>query len=182
MRKGTRISQAHIDAAGKHVVLGADEVLGLRRPGRRRVDFEVFVKRYPGARLTEPGDVLVTMSPRPGAMVDQAGYSIAEFPVRVLRIPEPESEQFTPRLLAALLFADGSGGRPAGAVRPGQTLEDQRVVLLPPAEVRRLDTLLAEIHARRSAAQREIDVLDELLQVATGGLIDGTLTLAGDDA
>jgi hypothetical protein len=182
IRKGTRISPTHIDAAGKHVVPGADEVLGLRRPGQRRVDFEVFVKRYPGAQLTEPGDVLVTMSPRTGAMVDHAGYSIAEFPVRVLRIPEAESEQFTPPLLAALLFADGYGGRPAGAVRPGQRLEDQRVVLLPPAEVRLLDTLLAEIDARRCAAQREIDVLEELRQVATGGLIDGTLTLASDDA
>ena len=71
----------------------------------------------PDARLTEPGDVLVTMSPRPGAMIDQDGLSIAEFPVRILRIPAAEAEQFTPRVLAALLFADGSGTRAAGAVR-----------------------------------------------------------------
>ena len=83
------------------------------------------------------------MTPRPAAMVDRDGYSIAEFPVRILRIPETEAEQFTPRVLAALLFADGSGTRAAGAVRAGRALEDQRVLLLPPAQVRRLDQLLA---------------------------------------
>ena len=87
MRKGIRLAPADVDGAGKHVVLGAEEVLGFRRPGERRVDLEVFANRYPNARLTEPGDVLVTMNPRPGAMIDHEGYAIAEYPVRILRIP-----------------------------------------------------------------------------------------------
>jgi hypothetical protein len=164
------------------VVLGTEEVLGTRRPGQRRVDREVFARNHPNARLTVPGDVLVTTIPRPGVMVDTHGYAIAEFPVRILRIPEAETEQFTPRVLAALLFADGSGTRAAGAVRAGRALEDHRVPLLPPAQVRRLDQLLAEIGARRDLAHRELDVLDELQTAAIGGLTDGTLTLTSDEA
>jgi hypothetical protein len=177
MRKGTRLAPADVDASGKHVVLGANEVLGYRRPGERRVDFEVFASRYPNARLTEPGDVLVTTQPRPGVMVDWDGYAIAEFPLRILRIPAVEAEQFTPRVLGALLFGDGSAVRAEGAVRAGRLLEDQRVTLLPPAEVQAFDVLLASLDERRAVAQREIDVLNELRRIAAGGLIDGTLTL-----
>jgi hypothetical protein len=181
MRKGTRLGPADVGGSGKHVVLGAEEVLGFRRPGERRVDLEVFAHRYPNARLTEPGDVLVTMIPRPGAMIDHDGYAIAEYPVRILRIPGTETEQFTPRVLAALLFADGSGRRPAGAVRTVNSLKNQRVPLLPVAEVRHLDALLASIDARHTLARREIDMLDELCHAATGGLIDGTLALISND-
>jgi N-6 DNA Methylase len=181
VRKGIRLAPADAGGSGKHVVLGAEEVLGFRRPGERRVDLEVFAQRYPNARLTEPGDVLVITTPRPGAMIDHDGYSIAEYPVRILRIPRTETEQFTPRVLASLLFADGSGRRPAGAVRAADNLKEQRIPLFPVAEVRHLDALLASIDARRALAQREIDMLDELCHIVTGGLIDGTLTLISDD-
>jgi hypothetical protein len=182
MRKGIRIASADIGASGQHVVLGSEEVLGSRRPGERRVDLEVFANRYPNARLTEPGDVLVTTSSRPGAMIDHDGYAVAEYPVRILRIPKTEVDQFTPRVLCALLFGDGSGGRVAGAVRAARSLDEQRVPLLPPASVRLLDALLTSIEARRLLAVREVGVLDELRQVAARGLIDGTLTLADGDA
>jgi hypothetical protein len=42
--------------------------------------------------------------------------------------------------------------------------------------------LLASIEARRLLAVREINVLDELRQVAARGLIEGTLTFADGDA
>ena len=82
-----RIKQAHLSPRGHHDVLGKAEVAGLRKPGERRIDRETFAQAYPSARLTEPGDILVTMTPRPAAMVDRDGFSIAEFPVRILRIP-----------------------------------------------------------------------------------------------
>jgi hypothetical protein len=181
LRKGTRIKKAHLSAPGHHAVIGTEEVAGIRRPGLRRIDRETFAQAYPNARLTEPGDVLVTMTPRPAAMVDRDGFSIAEFPVRILRIPAVETEQFTPRLLATLLFADGSGTRAAGAVRAGRALEDQRLLLLPPDQVRRLDQLLTGIEARRDLARKELDVLDELQAATIGGLIDGTLTFTSDE-
>ena len=182
MRKGTRLRPGDTDLSGHHVVLGPDEVLGVRRRGERRVDREVFASRYPKAKLTQPGDVLVTIQPRPAAIIDWDGYAIAEYPVRILRIPPVESEQFTPRVLCALLFGDGSGTRPAGAVRAADGVDEQRLLLLPPGQVRALDDLLASIDDRRALAQREIDMLDELRQVATCGLMDGTLTLVSDGA
>jgi len=181
LRQGTRIKKAHLGSPGHHAVLGTEEVAGIRRPGVRRIDRETFARAYPNARLTEPGDVLVTMTPRPSAMVDRDGFSIAEFPVRVLRIPASEAEQFTARVLATLLFADGSGTRAAGAVRAGRALADQRVLLLLPDQVRRLDQLLTVIEARRDLARKELDVLDELQAATIGGLIDGTLTLTSDE-
>ena len=181
MRKGTRLAPVDVGGSGQHVVLGSEEVLGFRRLGERRVDLEAFAHRYPNARLTEPGDVLITMNPRPGVMIDHDGYAIAEYPVRILRIPGTETEQFTPRVLAALLFAGGSGRRPAGAVRTVNSLKEQRVLLLPVAEVRHLDALLASIDARRALARREIDMLDELCHAAMGGLIDGVLALISND-
>jgi N-6 DNA methylase len=181
LHQGTRIKPEHITPAGHHVVLGPDEVLGIRRPGERKVDRALFARTHPAGRLTAPGDVLVTTVPRPGVMVDTRGYAIAEFPVRILRIPAAEAERFTPAVLAALLFADGSGPRVAGAIRPGRSLEDQRVIALPPDQVRSLDRLLGEIGARRDLARRELEVLGELQDAAIGGLIDGTLTVIPDD-
>lgn len=197
MRKGTRIKPVDVDPSGHHVVLGSEEVLGTRRRGGRRVDREVFASRYPNAKLTQPGDVLVTLTPRPGAIIDWVGYAIAEYPVRILRIPLPkpakpakvdqpaisaEAVQFTPRVLCALLFGDGSGTRPAGAVRAAGSVNEQRLLLLPPGQVWAFDDLLSSINERRALAQREIEMLDELCHVATSGLIDGTLTLVSDDA
>ncbi len=181
LHQGTRIKPEHITPTGHHVVLGSDEVLGARRPGERKVDRALFARAHPSARLTAPGDVLVTTVPRPGVMVDIRGYAIAEFPVRILRIPAAETDQFTPWVLAALLFADGSGTRAAGAVRTGRSLEDQRVTVLPPDQVRHLDRLLSEIDARRDLARRELGALDELQDAAIGGLIDGTLTVIPSD-
>ena len=181
LHRGTRIKKAHLYSPGHHAVLGTEEVAGIRRPGLRRIDRETFAQAYPKARLTEPGDVLITMTPRPAAMVDRDGFSIAEFPVRILRIPAAEAGQFTPRILAALLFADGSGTRAAGAVRAGRALEDQRVLLLPPDQVRRLDQFLAGIETRRDLAGKELGVLGELQAATIGGLIDGTLTLTSDE-
>jgi hypothetical protein len=181
LRQGTRIKKAHLSSPGHHSVLGTEEVAGMRRPGLRRIDRETFAQAYPNARLTEPGDILVTMTPGATAVVDRDGFSIAEFPVRILRIPAAEAEQFTPRVLAGLLFADGSGTRAAGAVRAGRALEDQRVLLLPPDQVRRLDQLLTGIEARRDLVREELDMLDELQAASIGGLIDGTLTLTSDE-
>jgi hypothetical protein len=178
--KGARIDPGDVRSAGHHAVLGPDEVLGVRRAGERTMDRAVLAARYPRARLTEPGDVLVTVTPRFGVRVDHDGFAVTEFPVRVLRIRESGRAGLTPRVLAALLGADGLPGRPGGAVRAVRRLEDCAVPVLRPDEVTRLDALLAELDARRDHAQREIDVLDELGKLITAGLSDGTLSITPD--
>ena len=95
LRQGTRIKKAHLSAPGHHAVLGTEEVAGVRRPGLRRIDRETFAQAYPNARLTERGDVLVYRFPSAYKrhMVDRDGFSIAEFPVRILRIPASEAKR-----------------------------------------------------------------------------------------
>lgn len=176
LHQGSRIRPQHITASGHHVVLGSEEVLGLRRPGLRKVDRALFASAYQSARLTMPGDVLVTTQAPLAAMVDTDGYSIAEYGVRILRIPAKE-QQFTPRVLAALLFADGSGNRVNGAIRTSRPLEEQRLPLLEAEQVRHLDQFLVELDARRDLARRELARLDETQDAAIGGLIGGTLTV-----
>lgn len=174
---GARLAEGDIGTTGQHPVLGPAEVLGLRKRGSAMIDRGVLAQRYPQVRLTEPGDVIVTTSPEFGAVVDTDGYSVACFPARILRIPPAERERFTPRVLAALLAAAQSGTRPGGAVRPPRRLAERLVPLLPPTDMLRLDTLLADLDGRRQQAQAEVDMLTEIRQIATAGLSDGTLAL-----
>ena len=177
--KGTRLIPAHAGEAGQLVVLGAPELVGESRSGQRKIDRATLANRYPRARLTEPGDVVVTTVPRLAAAVDHEGFSVAEFPARVLRIPAAERDQFTPAVLAALLTADDHGTRPAGAVRSARRLEQHYVALLSPAEVRLLDALLKHLDGQLALARQEMDALTEMRNIAAAGLTDGTLTLTG---
>jgi len=178
--KGTRIDPADVIVHGQHAVLGSDEVLGVRRRGGRTLDRALLAARYPRAELTEPGDVLVTAAPSFGVLVDHYGFSVPEFPVRVLRIRDLGRTGLTPRVLAAMLIADDSPARPGGTIRAARRIEDHQVPLLASGEVARLDLLLAELDTRRNHARQEIDLLDELARTATAGLRDGTLALPGD--
>ena len=174
IRPGTRLRDATAGPEGHHDVLGVPEVLGRARRGQRRID-RVTLAGLPRAHLTEPGDLVVTTTPEFGVMVDQAGLAVVEFPAKVLRIPATERESFTPRTLAALLAGRMPSLRPAGAIR-GRRLEDYEVPVLTPAEVAFLDQFLAALDARQEAAQAELDLITELRDLTTSGLLDGTLT------
>lgn len=183
VRPGTRLDPRHVARDGHHRVIGAPELTGERRAGSRTIDRLVLAERYPRAALTEPGDVVVTLTPRLGVFLDQEGFAVVEFPARALRILPDGAGRFTPRVLAAVLAALPRVGFPtdraAGAVRPPTRLEDVQLPLLPPAEVARLEELLATAEARQARARREIETVDELCRITTTGLVYGTLTLAG---
>ena len=178
--RSKRLDHAHVTAAGHHAVFGPDEVLGVRRPRSRMIDRAVLAASYPRAKLTRPGDVLVTVTPEFGVTIDEHGFSVAEFPVRILRITEDGHGVLTPRVLAAMLESQKGNHRPFGAIREGRRMEDHQVMVLAPETVGRLDALLAGLAARRSHAQAEIDMLDELGRLVTVGLSDGTLALTSD--
>lgn len=175
IRPGTRLRGVPVGRDGHHDVLGMPEVLGRTRRGDRRIDRAVLAG-LPRAHLTEPGDVVVTTSPEFGALVDHAGLGVVEFPARVLRIPAAERQSFTPRTLAGLLAGRLPSLRPADTVRPARRLEDHGLPVLSPAEVRFLDHYLAALDARQGAAQQELDLIAELRDITTSGLVDGTLT------
>ncbi len=177
MVKGSRLNPAHLDDTGQFAVLGAPELLSQNCPRRRKIDRVTLARHYPRARLTEPGDVVVTTVPRVAAAVDHEGFCVVEFPARILRIPDAEKAHFTPAVLAALLGSDADSSRPAGAVRSARRLDQHHVVLLSPDEVKRLHALLEQLDEQLTLAQQEIDVLTEIRNVTAAGLLDGTLTL-----
>ncbi|GAA3756752.1 serine/threonine-protein kinase [Salinactinospora qingdaonensis] len=177
--RGHRISPEHLDRRGGIAVLGPEEILGRAPRGSRRVDRVLLAAEYPHASLTEPGDVVYTTSPEFGTVVDDEGGSVVAFPARALR-PVPDARRpLTPRVLALLLATAPGGGRSPSAVRAARSVEDTPLPELPPAEVRRLDALLAEIERRRALLDAQYAELDEILGLAGAGLSDGTLTVPG---
>ncbi len=177
---GTRLEPDDVSGDGHYAVVGPQEVLGLRRRGERLIDRMVFARRYPRARPTEPGDILVTTVPAFSVSVDRDGFAVAEFPVRVLRLARTSQAGLTPRVLTALLAAGAHGTRPSGAVRAALRLEDHVIPHLAPDELARLDSLLTELDLRRDRARMELDMLGDLARITVTGLTNGTLTLAGD--
>lgn len=180
LRKGTRVAANLIESDdGAHTssyrVLGPPEVLGRSVAGSRRIDRVAYETTYPNAQRSLPGDVVITTTPEPAALVDHDGYSVIEFPARILRITERGAEHFTPRVLAALLT---QSSRAEHAIRPVQRLEEMRLPLLPARELTRFDRLLAELEARRRLASDETAAIRELHRIAATGLADGTLTFA----
>jgi hypothetical protein len=180
LRKGTRIKPGHLRpvnhlrSASSVTVIGTPELTGRSVLGERRIDRLKLAADYPSAQLTQPGDVIVAIVPEPAVLVDHEGYSLVQYPARILRITERGAIKFTPRVLAALLT---QAPRPRGAIRAVQRIEEIRLPLLQEDDVGRLDRLLAELEERRQAADRERTALDQLQHLVTRGLTDGTLTL-----
>lgn len=171
---GTRLRETQIGSDGNHVVIGAPELLGRTRRGDRLLD-RVTLAGLRRAHLTEPGDVIVTVTPEFKVMVDHLGLAVVEFPAKVLRIPATERQSFTSRTLGALLAGRLPSLRPPGAVR-SRRLEEHEVPVLSPAEVAFLDQFLATLDARQETAEQELDLLIELRDATMSGLLDGTLT------
>lgn len=181
LRSGTRLVNGDIRAgssAGRtmsYPVIGPPEITEEIPLGLRRIDRVTFERNYSRAKRSLPGDVIITMAPKSAAIVDHDGYSVIEFPARILRITDAGRKRFTPRVLAALL---NLAGRAEGAVRPTQRLDELRLPVLSASDLERFDQLLAELEDRRERARREIAAVDELRSLATNGLSDGTLTLS----
>ncbi len=134
----------------------------------------LLVERYPHVRLTEPGDVIVTVTPTLATYVDIDGFSITEYPAVALRV-NSSRRRLTPRTLAALI-STASHGRAAGALR-ARRIDQLQIPTLEPDEVEALDELLTDLDERRRRNQEEIDILDTLRHTAITGIADGTLTI-----
>ncbi|WP_307132714.1 hypothetical protein [Streptomyces aurantiacus] len=175
---GHRIDDRHLTADGHHPVLGPEEITGERPVGARRIDRLILATEYDRVSLTEPGDVVYTLTPRLGLYVDHDGFSAVAFPARVLRVNSDSARPLTPRVLAALLGAARGTGRSPSAVRPARRVEEYQLPDLDPDEVLRFDTLLAETERRERLLRARADALAEARDLTVAGLADGTLTLA----
>ncbi|CAL9502254.1 hypothetical protein SUDANB145_03445 [Streptomyces sp. enrichment culture] len=174
---GHRVDDRHLTVDGHHAVIGPEEITGERPVGARSIDRLVLATEYDRVALTEPGDVVYTLTPRLALYVDHDGFSVVAFPARVLRVDPDAGRPLTPRVLAALLGAARGTGRSPSAVRPARRIEDYQLPDLTPDEVRRFDALLAETEHRERLLRAQADALAEARSLTIAGLTDGTLTL-----
>ncbi|GAA2470978.1 N-6 DNA methylase [Streptomyces thermolineatus] len=176
-RPGHRIAPEHLTAEGHYPVLGPEEILGTIRPGSRRIDRGLLLTAYEHAQFTEPGDIVVTASPRFGVHVDAEGLSVVAAPARVLRVRPDADPPLRPRVLAALLRAAAAEyARTSGAVRASRAIEDLIVPDLGREEAERYDAALAEIEHRAALLREQSAALDDLARITAAGIADGTLT------
>jgi len=139
-----------------------------RSPTPGSIDLLEFTSRYPGGRLTQPGDVVFCTSPRPAAVVDHQGGAVVVFPARILRISAVDPRGLHPDILAADINA-----QPAMA----KDWRNWRLRTVPENQRHPLTGALAGIeHARRQAAQR-LAWLDELGTLIRDGVSGGSLSL-----
>jgi hypothetical protein len=173
--QGSRIATEHLSQTGHHRVLDAPD---LHNPVMSlMIDRADLAVEYPRAALTEPGDVLVTLTPEPAVYLDERGFSVIRFPVRRLRVTPDGHARYPPLVLAALLQMTIQA-RTAGAVRPPRKLVDWELPVLPEATAEQLEALLKRLAARRRHAQDELGSLDELWRIATTGIANATLTFS----
>lgn len=177
-RPGHRIAPEHLTADGHYAVLGPDEILGTARLGSRRIDRGLLLTAYEHAQFTEPGDVIVTTSPRFGVHVDTSGLSVVTAPARILRVHPDADPPVRPRVLAALLGAAAAEyARTNGAVRASRSIEDLIIPDLGREEAERYDAALAEIELRAGLLREQSAALDDLTRITAAGFADGTLTI-----
>ncbi|MFF5390892.1 hypothetical protein ACFY5H_21495 [Streptomyces sp. NPDC013012] len=177
-RPGHRIAPEHLSTDGHYAVIGPEEILGTARFGSRRIDRGLVLTAYEHVQFTEPGDLVVTTSPRFGVHVDTEGLSIVVAPARILRVHPDADPPVRPRALAALLRAAAfDHGRTSGAVRASRGIEDLSVPDLGREELERYEAVLAEIERRAELLRQQSEALDDLARITAAGMADGTLTI-----
>lgn len=164
MISGNRVDPADLMTDGDVVALGPEQVRG---GAPEFLDRLAFSSRYPAGRYTEPGDIVLTTTGQPAAMVDDAGLSVAIFPARVLRF-DPDAE---PGLLRELVVR-AIRNAPAGA-----PWKSWPIPLVPQETAPALARELERIAAAREAARIRAAALDDLIDDLSDGVIAGTLAL-----
>lgn len=155
-------------------VLGPDELLGRAPWASRAVDRLHLAAEHPGARLTEPGDVVVTTTPRPAAAVDRDGFSAVVYPAWVLRIADVDRDEGAHRLLPDVLAREITS-QPPGAKR----WRSWRVRLLPADQADPVARALDAVADRATAARQELARLDELAATLVAGVASGVVCIVG---
>lgn len=172
--KGRRLDgvPVQVGTQGGVTVLGPAEVRGESPVGERRVDLLEFTRRFPAGWLTERGDVVFVVSPRPAAFVDVEGGAVAQAPARVLRATREGEATLLPRLLAE---AVAEAARAGGVAR-----HDYRrwvVPLVPAVQREPLRQALAVLDAERRALRERLARLDAAEAALTAGVTSGAVVV-----
>lgn len=150
-------------------VLTAEDLIEGTLEVDRRVDALTLARLLPGARLTEPGDVVVTASPRPAAVVDGDGGALVATPARVLRVAPGRG--VSPNLVAAAI-----------AERPAGDRQWRRwfVPRLEPGEAETVEATWAVVAAREAQLEEALDRLARLREAIVAGVSDGSVRIVVD--
>lgn len=167
---GARIPSEHmgVPGAGHAVVLGEEEIRDPSRRGERGIDRLTLEAVAPRARLTQPGDVVYVASKRPRATVDWEGGHVVPFPAKVLRCRGTPAggRRLVPDLVARDINEQASGDRKNWLLR---TVEA--------SQLRGLTRALNRVQQRRTAVERQLQVLELLENELSTGAADGVLTI-----
>ncbi|MCK9792319.1 hypothetical protein M1843_00985 [Isoptericola sp. 4D.3] len=154
-------------------VLGPEELAGDVPWGARAVDRLRLVADHADARLTEPGDVVVTTTPRPAAAVDRDGFSAVVYPAWVLRVRAPDDDGDVGHRLLPDVLAREIAAQPPDAKR----WRSWRVRLLPPDQAAPVARALDAVADRAAAARCELARLEELAATLVDGVASGVVRI-----
>ena len=153
---------------GLRVLTAADVIAGVVDV-ERRVDALTLARVLPGARLTQPGDVVVTANPRPAAVVDVDGGALVATPARVLRVTPGSG--VSPHLAVAAI-----NERPIGDRRWSRWFLPR----VPPDAVDSVEAAWAVVAERESELRKELDRLAQLRGAMVEGMSDGSVRIVVD--
>ncbi len=154
-------------APGTVRVIGVQELLGERAVGAVTVDSLDLAAAHPGAGRTEPGDVVFCRSPRPSALVDDAGGSVVAYPARILRLRGGSG------LLPAVVARD------IGRVAPGNhDWRSWRVHRIADDDATDVTAALGWIEQAEVDARERIIALEELAMRIVDGVSSRSLSLS----
>ncbi|PWD50685.1 hypothetical protein C8046_08485 [Serinibacter arcticus] len=156
--------------SGLRVLTAADVIAGVVDVDRR-VDAFTLAQVLPAARLTQPGDVVITATPRPAAVVDVDGGALVATPARVIRVTPGSG--VSPHLAAAAVC-----DRPVGD-RRWQRWFLPRVT---PEAARTVEEAWAVVAERESQLRGELDRLAQLRRAIAEGISDGSVRIVLDQA
>lgn len=171
--KGLRLEQAHLNGKAGSRILGREELLDPHTARPRFISLLDFAAKYPAGRLTEPGDVVFSTSPRPAAMVDAEGGAVVVFPARILRI-----DQGDPGGLVPAVVVRDINSLPA----MDKTWRNWRLRRTPDAQRRPLAGALESLQHEEREARQRLKHLEELATLITDGVAGGSLTLVAPTA
>ncbi|MGW6452791.1 hypothetical protein [Isoptericola sp. NPDC055063] len=159
--RGSRIADEHTEPSGTTRILSADPT-----EPERRIDPLVAAQHYDRAQRTEPGDVVVTATPRPYALVDEVGGALIRSPSAVVRLSEHAG--IGPHALAAWIDHLQS---------PAADWRAWPVPRLPPDQIASVEATLTAAAAHLRELRRREAAMHDLVHHLVQGAAIGALVL-----
>lgn len=172
--RGHRIKEQDIVAQAIGApVIGPPELAGRAAWGAGRIDLFELAGSYPGARLTEPGDVIFATGGEVTARVDRYGGSVVRSPARILRVRGgPPDAELLPDVIVADLRAQRAGAR---------RFESWPVRLVPSDLRQQLQVRAAALAEAEAQLRSQLEAVQWLQASLIDGVVSRTVRLADSD-